>query len=142
MASLADGVLNKLLEPDIASDEEIPQGTADDMDMLKDPRPNAQGVSHFLDIIPNVTHPIDLVWAKELLTITDGTTGKARQNIEDLDGPIGMKSSMPKACSMQLAIFKPPGGDRYTAVEHYHMPAKADVKQLQRICHGQIKVVD
>ncbi len=60
MEAALTAVANKVLVPGIGSVQcERSSGKWTDMAMLKDPRPNAQGLAHFVDIVENVPDSID-----------------------------------------------------------------------------------
>ena len=134
-ASVCDMVLTK--HPHYQPIETAAEITSSDFEMVKRPRENAQNVTNFLDIIENVDGPFDYESIKTTLLHIDEGGG---QSIANLESKVGMKVFTPKTTQMQIAIV--PKDDKFDIIKHYYIKAKVDMKQMERICHGEIKVLD
>ena len=85
----------------------------------------------------DVKGPFDYPRIKELVFPTEGL-----QSLKELDPPLGMKVFSPKVAGLQLAIVPKEGNDTFTVVKHFHISSKVDMRQMERIARGAIKVLN
>ena len=165
MDAVFDAVAGKLLQPDSSS---TPIGTQilggwRDMAMLKQPRENAQNISHFVDIIEHVAGPFDYDALSKSIQNEDRDKVTAPQpgdvpppndtvsqisrqmsHLQQLQIPIRMKELTKKPASVQLAIIPENGSSPplYTIFKHFMIKSKVDHRQMEGISHGQLRVID
>jgi len=76
-----------------------------------------------------------------MVFVGEGELGELEQKVRELPNPIGMKVYTPKQCKMQVAIIKNVLTGKSTIFKHYHFPSKVNMKGMERIAHGKIKVI-
>ena len=99
---------------------------------LKDPRRNAQNLTHVVDIVPNVR--VEYEWE-------DVKVRMGNEEFENLPGPLSTKGPGDKAVDVQLVIV-PEGNGLVTIVKHLIMKDRANHAEISAVAHGTWKCLD